>query len=253
MTDENPDSRLMRFLKHPFGARKPAVASGETGKQGAEPTGSSNGASAPKQRKERSPFYLAALLGGFSLFGAALLATGFQTTEGAIRDRQKEDLLASLALVIPASIHDNDLIADSYAMPLSGSITREVFPATRDGTVTGVAYEVTGQGYGGAIDILMGIDRDGTLLGVRVLHHSETPGLGDKVEATKSDWIDTFAGTSLDSVPDDEWAVKKDGGRFDQFSGATITPRAVVKAVHQGLVFFRAHRNTLLDPRKEKS
>lgn len=239
--------RLLSFLARPFG-KKPAAPETD-----AEMSPSDETAAPARARKERSPVYLAGLLGGFSLLGAALLASGFQATEGAIAARQKEDLLTSLSLVIPAALHDNDLVADSYALPLAGGGSRTVYPARKDGTVAGVAYEVIGQGYGGAIDILMGIDRDGTILGVRVLHHAETPGLGDKVEATKSFWVTMFSGTSLDTVPDDQWAVKKDGGHFDQFSGATITPRAVVKAVHEGLVFFRANRDRLVNPGKEKS
>jgi electron transport complex protein RnfG len=93
---------------------------------------------------------------------------------------------------------------------------------------------------------MMGIDSSGTILGVRVLSHSETPGLGDRIEAKKDDWIFSFNKLSLNNTPDAMWAVKKDGGRFDQFSGATITPRAVVKAVKSGLDLFHAHSKEML-------
>ncbi len=95
--------------------------------------------------------------------------------------------------------------------------------------------------------MIMGVDRIGTLLGVRVISHAETPGLGDKIEASKSDWILKFNGRSLNDPPPTGWAVKKDGGIFDQFTGATITPRALVGAVKNGLEFFAAHRLALLD------
>jgi electron transport complex protein RnfG len=95
--------------------------------------------------------------------------------------------------------------------------------------------------------VLLGIDENGKLLGVRVLLHTETPGLGDKIEVNKSDWITRFAGKSLGDPPEAQWAVKKDGGPFDQFAGATITPRAVVNSIRDGLRLFAAQRKTLLE------
>jgi electron transport complex protein RnfG len=94
--------------------------------------------------------------------------------------------------------------------------------------------------------VLVGIDRTGMLLGARVLKHNETPGLGDKIDLAKSPWILSFDGLSLATLPAAQWAVKKDGGVFDQMAGATITPRAVVKAVKEGLDFFAAHRAEIL-------
>jgi electron transport complex protein RnfG len=94
---------------------------------------------------------------------------------------------------------------------------------------------------------MMGVDRDGKMLGVRVIKHSETPGLGDKIEPAKSDWIHGFEGKFLGSPPAEKFAVKKDGGVFDQFAGATITPRAVVKSVKGGLAFFAKEKARLLE------
>jgi electron transport complex protein RnfG len=111
--------------------------------------------------------------------------------------------------------------------------------------VTGVAYKVEGQGYGGEIDLILAVDRGGTILGTRALSHSETPGLGDKIEASRSDWVLGFDGRSLSNPPPERWAVKKDGGIFDQFTGATITPRGVVRAIKGGLEPFRDHREAL--------
>jgi len=121
-----------------------------------------------------------------------------------------------------------------------------VYRARQAHHVTGVAFEASGKGYSGNIRVLLGIDSDGHLLGVRVLQHSETPGLGDKIEVARSDWITKFTGKSLGSPADAQWAVKKDGGPFDQFTGATITPRAVVKIIRDGLRLFAVNRQTLL-------
>ena len=104
----------------------------------------------------------------------------------------------------------------------------------------------TNSGYSGAIKSLIGIDKSGNILGVRVIAHAETPGLGDKIELAKSDWILKFNHHSLSDLTAQQWKVKKDGGTFDQFSGATITPRAVVGSVYQGLAFFKQHQTQLL-------
>ncbi|HCE41269.1 MAG TPA: electron transport complex subunit RsxG, partial [Alcanivorax sp.] len=119
--------------------------------------------------------------------------------------------------------------------------------ARRDGAPGGAVLEATApDGYGGAINLIVGVDMDGRVLGVRAVPpHNETPGLGDKIERRKSDWILSFNGKSLDNPAPDGWAVKKDGGRFDSFTGATITPRAVVTAVHRALRYFNAHRDDL--------
>jgi electron transport complex protein RnfG len=188
--------------------------------------------------------YQAGLLGGFSLLAAALLVMGDIATRDTIAQRQAEDLLDSLAQVIPPARHDNDLLAAPLQLPGDGEpIT--VYRALRGVDVTGVAFEVTGQGYAGPIDILLGIDPTGRVLGARVLGHTETPGLGDKIEVSRDDWILAFNGRSLGDPPPERWAVKKDDGEFDQFSGATITPRAVVAAIKDGLELFAANRDAL--------
>ncbi|MBB4304365.1 electron transport complex protein RnfG [Rhodobium orientis] len=221
-----------------------------------EPDGAADAASsatAAGEHGSRSPIYLAALLGGFALIGAALLATGFAGTEDAIEQRHKEDLQASLSMVMPEDLHDNDPVVDAWKFSATGDNSRMIYPAIRDGEVTAIAYRVTGQGYGGAILILMGVSANGELIGVRVLQHAETPGLGDKIEAEKSAWIENFSGLSFGNTSQDDWRVKKDGGRFDQFSGATITPRAVVKAVREGLEFFASYRDALTTLPKKTS
>ena len=106
----------------------------------------------------------------------------------------------------------------------------------------------TERGYNGTIDLVMAVDRSGRITGVRILRHSETPGLGDPIELRKSDWILGFNDLSLGDPDDAGWRVRKDGGQFDQFTGATITPRAVVTAIHQALRYFGLHRERLLQP-----
>lgn len=188
--------------------------------------------------------YQALLLGGFALAAAALLTGADRLTRGPIAEREAEDLRASLRQVIPPERHDNDLLAAPLQLPsAAGALT--VYRALDGLEVTAVAFEVVGQGYAGPIRLLLGVGADGRVLGVRVLAHSETPGLGDKIERARSDWILGFDGRSLGDPPPARWAVKKDGGVFDQFSGATITPRAVVDAVRGGLETFAAHRDAL--------
>jgi electron transport complex protein RnfG len=188
--------------------------------------------------------YQAGLLGGFALVAAALLVMGDMATRDAIEQRRAEDLLASLSQVIPGDLHDNDLLADAVTIDgADGELT--VYRALTGLDVKAVAFETVGRGYAGPIRVLLGIGTDGRVLGARVLAHTETPGLGDKIEVARDDWILAFDGRSLDDPPLERWAVEKDGGDFDQFSGATITPRAVVGAVKDGLELFAANRDAL--------
>ena len=155
--------------------------------------------------------YQAAILGGFTMVAAAFLVVGNIATRDAIEQRRTEDLLASLSQVIPARIHDNDLLAHPLAIPQGSGKTVTVYRALRGHTVTGVAYRITGQGYGGEIQLILGLNARGEVLGARVLAHAETPGLGDKIEAERDDWILGFEGRSLGSPPIERWAVRKDG------------------------------------------
>jgi electron transport complex protein RnfG len=189
--------------------------------------------------------YHAGLLGGFATLAAALLVIGNITTRDPIAERKAEDMRASLGQVIRPGLYDNNLLDDLITVQDNDQKV-DIYRAMKDGKVTAVAYRVYGYGYAGEIVLMIGVDTGGTILGVRVLSHAETPGLGDKIETAKSDWIFSFNSLSLDNTHDAMWAVKKDGGRFDQFSGATITPRAVVKAVKAGLVFFHKHKETLV-------
>lgn len=195
--------------------------------------------------RERTAFH-GVMLGAVALLTSAALVLGHRYTTHAIDQRVAEDTRTSLQQVIPASIHDNDMLQDTTDVPNAGGHPVHVYLATKAGRTTAVAFEIVGEGYGGAIRLMLGIARDGSLLGVRVISHHETPGLGDKIELSKTHWILSFNGHSLTNTTPTQWHVKKDGGIFDQFSGATITPRAVVKAVHAGLEFYARHRAKLL-------
>lgn len=195
--------------------------------------------------------YQTGVLAGFALVAALLLGMADLATRDVIQLRLEEDLKAKLEEVIPAEMHDNDLLFDTVTLPSSdanlGAAETIVYLAKKQGDVNAVCFKfVAPDGYAGAISLVMGIDKNGEILGVRVISHTETPGLGDKIEISKSKWILSFNGKSLDNVSFEQWAVKKDNGIFDQFSGATITPRKVVIAIRRGLEFYKANQATLL-------
>ena len=189
--------------------------------------------------------YQALLLGGCAAAAAALISLGNESTRDAIAERRSEDMLESLSQVVPSSLHDNDLLAAATVLDDEDGEPITVYAATRNGQPTGFALQTRGQGYAGPIELLLGVDSEGELLGVRVIAHSETPGLGDKIEIAKDDWILGFDGRSLSNTPPEKWRVRKDGGDIDALTGATVTPRAVVKAVYRGLLFLEEHRNGL--------
>lgn len=193
------------------------------------------------------------ILGAFCLgFGVVLAATDF-ATKNDIAARALEDRLNSLSQVIPESIHDNNLVDDAITMKNERDKEITVYRATKEGKVTGLAYEIYGTGYAGQMRLMLGIDAEGKILGVRVLAHKETPGLGDKMEVKKSNWILRFDGLTLGNPPVEKWKVKKDGGQFDQFTGATITPRGVVDAIRRGLELFAANKELMMNMNAPKS
>lgn len=187
----------------------------------------------------------------YGLLATAVIAGTYLGTKEQIAQQQRMARERALAQIVPPEHHDNDLLADSFPLAdhqlLGHKIPAEAYRARRASEVIAVILPVVAtEGYGGAMNIIVGINRDGTLTGVRVLSHNETPGLGDKIEAHKSEWITRFDGRSLSDPAPEQWRVAKDGGEFDQFTGATITPRAVVKAVYQSLKYFSDHRGELL-------
>lgn len=197
-------------------------------------------------QKSRPLYYHGLLLGIFALVSGTLLAVGYSQTKQDIAARAAEDLQNSLSQVIPTGSYNNNPATDSVTLQRSDGTTVTVYQARNNGLISAVAFEVSKGGYSGEIRLILGLDRDGKILGVRVIKHTETPGLGDKMEVSKGKWIFGFDGLSLGNPPNEQWKVKKDNGHFDQFTGATITPRAIVGAIHEGLEFFAAQREQML-------
>jgi H+/Na+-translocating ferredoxin:NAD+ oxidoreductase subunit G len=195
--------------------------------------------------------YQGILLGSVALLTSAALALASHLADSDIKAAEAADLKQSLTQVLPGA-YENDLLKDTVSLPgKDGDVL--VYRARRGGKVEAVVYRMIGHGYAGALVCVIGVSREGRILGVRVISHKETPGLGDKIDPAKSNWIHSFEGKWLGDPAPDKWAVKKDGGVFDQFAGATITPRGVVKAVKEGLEFFEHNRAALLDEAGGKS
>lgn len=181
------------------------------------------------------------ILAGFAIVATFLVVMTSQLTAADIERQQQQELLRVLNQIIPSEQHDNDLYASCTLVSHSdlGQQQRRVYRAFVDGKPTAAAMEVTApNGYSGAIHLLVAMNVDGSVAGVRTLKHQETPGLGDKIELRKDNWILSFDNQRVNSPDDNRWAVKRDGGMFDQFTGATITPRAVVQAVKRAALVF---------------
>ncbi|MBF8163362.1 electron transport complex subunit RsxG [Ectopseudomonas hydrolytica] len=198
----------------------------------------------------RSMLKNALVLGLFAIGTVGSVALLQQGTATRIAAAEREAQVRALAEILPAGSYDNHLLDNRIelnAPELGHRSPQSAYLALKGEQPSALILPVTApDGYSGAIHLLVGIFADGRLAGVRVLGHKETPGLGDKIELAKSDWVRSFEGKSLNNPGEDGWAVKKDRGEFDQFAGATITPRAVVKAVHGALRYFDKHRAQLL-------
>jgi electron transport complex protein RnfG len=194
----------------------------------------------------------------FAVLGGALVGLTFIQTEDDIKHNEKITLLRKLNNIIPAESYDNDLLLDTISIkPSSLLSTKEESLAYRarknNKNIAVVFSSIAANGYNGSIYLLVGINADGKLAGVRVVKHRETPGLGDPVSITHSNWILGFDNKSLSNPDEKGWKVKRDGGEFDQFTGATITPRAVVKAVHNALLYFDQNQNMLFSIPPDKT
>ena len=192
----------------------------------------------------------AVLLGLFALISNWLVAITFNATEQPIAASEKRALLRNLHELIPDKLHNNDIFTDVINVTdkslLGIKKQARVFRARlNERPVALVLESVAPDGYSGNIFLLIAVRYDGSLLGVRVSKHKETPGLGDAIEIARSDWITGFNGKSLTNPEEKAWRVEKDGGEFDQFTGATITPRAIVKAVHRTLKYYQLNRDML--------
>lgn len=185
----------------------------------------------------------------FATFGTLLVAYTFDATKEQIALNERETLLRKLHQLVPANSHDNILLEDTLSVQdalLGTDKPVTVYRARKAGQpVALVLSPIAPDGYSGIIKLLVGINTDGKLTGVRVVAHRETPGLGDGIEEERSNWIFGFDSRSLGDPVLNRWRVKRDGGDFDQLTGATITPRAIVKAVRQCLLYFQQHQAML--------
>jgi electron transport complex protein RnfG len=189
----------------------------------------------------------------FALVTSLILATTNELTYERIEQSEREAAQRALLEIIPLERHDNDMLMDVQPVPEQYWATLglkkggNIHIARDQGQpVAAIIPAVTPDGYSGAISMIIGINFNGSIAGVRVVEHRETPGLGDKVDLKKSDWILSFNGKSLVNPQASGWKVKKEGGDYDQFTGATITPRAVVKQVLKTLQYFEDDRERLL-------
>ncbi|MEI6894514.1 MAG: electron transport complex subunit RsxG [Colwellia sp.] len=190
--------------------------------------------------------YQGSLLGGIAALATLVLLLVYDFTAENISLRHREDQLSGLTQVLPQAYYQNDLLASQYQWLLNDQ-NYQVFVGKDDtNKILSYAVQFQAQGFSGYITILMGLDANFTILGVRVLEHTETPGLGDKIEIARNDWITSFNGRSLQNTQEAMWAVKKDGGGFDQFTGATITPRAIVNEVYKSLVLMQSDLKQLI-------
>ncbi len=192
------------------------------------------------------------LLGLIAVLGTALLAGVNALTHERIVEQEKLRVLQQLNAVVSTDSYNNDLLDDKIEISNEAFFRHPapvvVYRARMDDKPVAVLMIVTApDGYNGDIRLLTAIDTNGTVLGVRIVSHRETPGLGDPIEIERSDWVLGFTGKSLLNPQGKNWAVKRDGGEFDQFTGATISPRAVVKAVHSTLLYFKANQKSLFE------
>ncbi|ABP78903.1 electron transport complex subunit RsxG [Stutzerimonas stutzeri] len=198
----------------------------------------------------RSMLKNATVLGLFAIVTVGAVTLLQQGTAERIQAAERAAQVRALGEILPTGSYDNHLLDDSVLVQdrlLGNRSPLPAYIAIKDGRPSAVILQaIAPDGYSGAIHLLVGIHADGRVAGVRVIGHRETPGLGDKIELAKSPWIRSFEGKSLTNPAADGWAVKKDRGEFDQFAGATITPRAVVGAVHRALQYFDAHKAELL-------
>ena len=191
------------------------------------------------------------LLGFFAILSTAIIAGTYLGSKETIRENIRMAEERALLEIVPRFRHNNSMLEDAHGINDSEMLglraEKKYYIARQDGEPVAVIFPATArEGYTGDIDMIIGINVDGTIAGVRVLSHRETPGLGDAIDLKKSQWIDSFINKSLLNPTVDLWKVKKDKGVFDQFTGATITPRAVTKIVLQTLQYFNQHQHDIL-------
>ncbi len=204
----------------------------------------------------KHPIIIAAfILGAFAVAGTTLVAFTHGLTKERIAFNERQTLLMSLNALVPKESVDNDMTSDTLTVShpeLLGAAETTVYRGRMmSQPIAAVLTPVVPDGYSGPIKLLVAVRYDGTLGGVRVISHKETPGLGDKIEEARSDWIHSFIGKSLHDPSEERWKVKRDGGVFDQFTGATITPRSIVNAVKNTLLYVKENRDALYDQKTD--
>ena len=195
------------------------------------------------------------MLAVFAIGATSLVSLTEANTRDKILENERQTLLAAINALVDSSEYDNDILTDTLLIPgvrqLGTKDFTKVYRARKDDSpIAAVFTSIAPNGYNGKINLLVGVYSNGTLAGVRVIKHKETPGLGDKIDVKKADWILKFKGLSLTNPNESQWKVKKDGGEFDQFTGATITPRAIVTAVKNALQYFEKNQNELFKEAK---
>lgn len=192
-----------------------------------------------------------ALLAIFAVCTTLLIAGTYLSTRDKIAVEKRRAEEKALLQIVPRERHDNSMLDETIpvgpqAVGLELTEDKRIYIARKQGKIIAAVIPATApDGYTDAIDLIVGVNSDGSIAGVRALAHKETPGLGDKVDIKKSDWVLGFNGRSLGNPGLAGWAVKKDKGVFDQFTGATITPRAVVAATLRVLQFAQENRASL--------
>jgi len=192
------------------------------------------------------------LLTAFAIICTAAVATVNQLTKPVIAEQEQIALLKTINQLIPADAYDNDIFSSCFIINddllLGKGQSQQVFIATKADKPVALMLETsTFRGYSGEIKLAIGIFANGKVAGVRVIRHAETPGLGDKIQTNKSNWIYSFNGKSYQKSQDAHWEVTKNGGDIDAFTGATITPRAVTLAVKDALIYFQKNSTKLFN------
>ena len=198
----------------------------------------------------QASFYTALNLLLFAVVSTALLAWAYDLTHETIARSIENEKMKLIAQIAPPATYDNDIMKDTAQLAadklLGGNGTTLVYRGRLNNQPSiAVLQVIAPDGYSGRINLIIAIHSDGRISGVRVVSHRETPGLGDYIEIARNHWITGFNGVSLENRKSGEWKVRKDGGTFDYRAGATITPRAIVKAVHKALQYYAQHRDEL--------
>jgi electron transport complex protein RnfG len=211
-------------------------------------------------RKERSP---SAWSSGIVLAVVAAICTALVTithrmTAPRIAENQKAYLEQSLRPALAGVFYDNDLSESTLVLPpphgLPGNEPAIIYRLFSEAQPVAAVFVVSARGgYSGPIKLLIAVEYSGKLAGVQVLEHNETPGLGDLIEPSRSNWLQQFEDASLEDPPRDRWAIRRDGGAFDQLTGASITPRAVVMAVKETLLYYESNRDSIFESRGQEN